>query len=165
MKRLALALAMMLGGCALLSPQARESTDVSRITSETVTASRAPAETQRQALERAKRGYRREPSDANRLRLAAMLVTLPDPLRDEAHALALLKPLAAQDSRSPYCSFAVLLTSEIAERQRLAQENERLAREGQKREEALQKQLDAFKSIERGIIRREEAARQPEIKP
>ncbi|HMA88970.1 MAG TPA: hypothetical protein VKP89_09535 [Burkholderiales bacterium] len=165
MKRLAVALATMLGGCALLSPQARESTDVSRITSETVTASRAPVDTQRQALERAKRDYRREPSDANRLRLAAMLTTLPDPLRDEGHALALLKPLARQESRSPYCSFAVLLTSEIAERQRLAQENERLAREGQKREEALQKQLDAFKSIERGIIRREEAVRQPETTP
>jgi len=164
-KRLAVAITLLLGGCALLSPEARESAEVGRIASETVTVSRSPADGQRQALERAKLDYRREPSDANRLRLAAMLVTLPDPLRDEAHALALLKPLATHDSRSPYCSFAILLTSEIAERQRLAQENERLAREGQKREEALQKQLDAFKSIERGIIRREEAARQPETKP
>ena len=165
MKRLAVALAFLLGGCALLSPGTHESAEVGRITSEAVTVSRASVESQRQALARAKQEFRREPSDANRLRLAAMLVTLPDPLRNEADALALLKPLATRDSGSPYCSFAILLTGEIAERQRLAQENERLARESQRREEALQKQLDAFKSIERGIIRREEAARLPEMKP
>lgn len=156
-------LAGLLAGCGLLAREPWESAEVSRITSEAVAAARAPAHEQRQALEGAQRDYRRDASDANCLRLAAMLATLPEPLRDEPRAAALLKPLVARDASSPYGSLAVLLTAQIAERQRLAREVEqatkefeRSTREGTKREEALQQQLDALKSIERGIIEREQ---------
>ncbi|MGA8051228.1 MAG: hypothetical protein WCA09_13715 [Burkholderiales bacterium] len=166
MKALAILLATLLGGCALLSTEANESVQVSRITSETVTAARSPAGAQRQSLERARRDFQHDASDVNRLRLAALLITLPDPLRDEARGAALIKPLAARDAASPYGSIAVLLSSQLAERQRIARdaeravkESERTAREGEKREEALQQQLDALKSIERGIIEREEKLR------
>lgn len=166
MKALAILLATLLGGCALLSTEAKESAQVSRITSGTVTAARSPADAQRQLLERARRDFQHDASEVNRLRLAALLITLPDPLRDEARGAALLKPLTARDAASPYGSFAVLLSSQLAERQRIARdaeraakESERTAREGEKREEALQQQLDALKSIERGIIEREEKLR------
>jgi hypothetical protein len=152
--------------------RAWESTQVSEITAQAVTAAKAPADGQRQALERAKREFQRDPNDANRLRLAAMLATLPDPLRDDMRATVLLKPLAAHDAESPYCSLALLLTAEVAERRRMAQQSEKALkdaekaiRDGQAREEALQKRLEALRSIEHGIIRREEAVRQPEMKP
>jgi hypothetical protein len=159
-------LAGLLAGCGLLQREPWQAAEVSRITSEAVAAARAPAPEQRQALEGAKRDYRRDASDANCLRLAAMLATLPEPLRDEPRAAALLKPLASRDGASPYGSLAVLLTAQIAERQRLAREVEqankdleRSEREGAKREEVLQQQLEALKSIERGIIEREQKSR------
>ena len=166
MRALVLILVGLLAGCGLLPREPWEAAEVSRITSEAVAAARAPAPEQRQALEGAKRDYQRDASDANCLRLAAMLATLPEPLRDEPRAAALLKPLAARDDASPYGSLAVLLAAQIAERQRLAREVERStkefersAREGAKREEALQQQLEALKSIERGIIEREQKSR------
>jgi len=172
-RALAILLATLLGGCALLSTEAKESAEVSRITSETMTAARSPADAQRRLLEHARRDFQHDASEVNRLRLAALLITLPDPLRDEARGAALLKPLTARDAASPYGGFAVLLSSQLAERQRIARdaeravkeseravkESERTAREGEKREEALQQQLDALKSIERGIIEREEKLR------
>lgn len=166
MRALAFVLAALLGGCALLQPTERDAAQVSRITAEAVTAARASTGEQRQALEHAKSDYLRDASDANRLRLATLLVTMPEALRDDARAAALLKPLAAGDPASPFGSFAVLLAAQIAERQRVARESElvlkeseRSAREGEKREEALQQQLEALKSIERGIIEREEKSR------
>jgi hypothetical protein len=100
---------------------------------------------------------------------------LPPPLRDDARAIELLGPLA--DAASPGVGrFAALLSSQIAERQRIARELEQLAREARerdrldkerdrldkerdKREEALKQQLEALRAIERGILEREEKLR------
>lgn len=94
-----------------------------------------------------------------------MLATLPEPLRDDARASELLEPIA--DASAPGIGrFAALLSAQVAERRRVAREGDRLAREREradkerdKREEALKQQLDALRSIERGILEREERLR------
>jgi hypothetical protein len=106
------------------------------------------------------------------VRLATLLAVLPAPLRDDARATELLEPVA--DAASPGLRrFAALLSAQVAERQRLARENDRLARERDRtekehsrsdkerdlREEALRQQLEALRSIERGILEREERLR------
>jgi hypothetical protein len=65
--------------------------------------------------------------------------------------------------------FSALLAAQVAERQRLARELDRAVRaerervradaERDKREEALREQLEALRSIERGILEREERLR------
>jgi hypothetical protein len=102
-----------------------------------------------------------------------LLATLPEPLRDDNSAYALLKPLALAQGESPMQAFAALLAGQVAERLRLARESEQAAREhdrsmrlAQEREQALheqqqtlREQLNALKSIERGIVEREEKLR------
>jgi hypothetical protein len=77
----------------------------------------------------------------------------------------LLEPIA--DASEPgVARFASFLSTQLAERRRLARDAERLARERErndkereKREEALRQQLEALRSIERGILEREERLR------
>jgi hypothetical protein len=113
-----------------------------------------------------------DPTALNRVRLATLLAVLPAPQRDDARAAELLEPVA--DVASPGLRrFAALLSAQVAERQRLAREIDRLARERDRaekehsrsdkerdlREEALRQQLEALRSIERGILEREERLR------
>jgi hypothetical protein len=142
------------------------------ITSEALSAARAPSPEQKAALAKAQRQFLQEPTDTNRLRLATLLAMLSTPLRDDARAMELLAPLA--DAGSPgFGRFAALLSSQIAERQRLVRELDQIARERiraereheqadkerDKREEALRQQLEALRSIERGILEREDRLR------
>jgi len=173
MRALIAALVLLLGGCAQLAPGADEAAGVNEIVSRTVAAVRAPATEQQRALRLAQEAYRRDRSIANRLRLATLLATLPAPLRDDAAAYSLLKPLAAARGDSPYASFGALLAGQIAERQRLARESERAvkgseraakeyersAQAAEERAQRLLEQLNALKSIERGIVEREEKLR------
>jgi len=173
MRALIAALVLLLGGCAQLAPGADEAAGVNEIVSRTVAAVRAPATEQQRALRLAQEAYRRDRSIANRLRLATLLATLPAPLRDDAAAYSLLKPLAAARGDSPYASFGALLAGQIAERQRLARESERAVKESERaakeyersaqaaeeRAQRLLEQLNALKSIERGIVEREEKLR------
>ena len=137
-----------------------------------LTVARAPGNEQKAALARAQRNLAREPSDANRIQLAALLASLPAPLHDDAKAAELLEPVA--DPSAPgFGRFAALLSAQIAERQRLARELERASRERlrmereheqadkdrDKREEALRQQIEALRSIERGILEREDRLR------
>ena len=172
MTRLAvLALAALVGGCALLHPEQNPSA-VDSVIAEALTASRAPAAEQKTALSRAQQKFIADASWENRLRLATMLALLPAPLRDDARAAELLEPLA--DASSPGAGrFAALLGAQIMERQRIVRELDRVRREREKaeaeheradkerdkREEALRQQLDALRSIERGILEREERLR------
>jgi len=157
-----------LAGCAALLPGA----DVDAAVAEALNAARAPAAEQKAALARAQDAFTANTGDLNRLRLATLLVTLPAPLRDDARAIELLEPLA--NAASPGTGrFAALLASQASERQRLAREVERLAteragaererlaldKERDKREEALRLQLEALRTIERGILEREEKLR------
>jgi hypothetical protein len=164
-KPLALAALLIVAGCALLEPPAPPIAPVDTLIGETLQAARAPLAEQKAALQRAEQAYKASPTSANRLRLATLLATLPDPLRDDARAAELAEPIA--DASDPGIGrFAALLGSQIAERRRAVREAERLARERErvdkerdKREEALKQQLDALRAIERGILEREERLR------
>jgi hypothetical protein len=117
-------------------------------------------------------------STPNRLRLAALLASLPVPLRDDARASELLEPMA-DPAGSATGRFAAFLSGQLAERQRIAREVDRLTkeraalererqnsdRERDKREEALRQQLEALRAIERGILDREERLRRSPTKP
>ncbi len=169
----------LLAGCAQLQSIADPYQSVDAIVGEVLSAARAPAAEQKAALQRAQQSHAAQPAAPGRLRLAMLLATLPAPLRDEARAAELLEPLV--DANSPGIGrFAALLAAQIAERQRLARElerasrdaeragrererldreRERLDKERDKREETLRQQLEALRSIERGILEREEKLR------
>lgn len=167
MKLAAALLCLSFAGCAVVQPAA-----VDRVVGEALAAARAPAPEQKALLTKAQEAFTADTGETNRLRLATLLVVLPVPLRDDARAAELLEPLV--NATEPGAGrFAALLAGQIAERQRLAREVERLARERtaaekehlaadkerDKREEALRQQLEALRSIERGILEREEKLR------
>lgn len=165
LKLSALAAALALAGCALVVPPPPRAAPVDGVIGEAVQAARAPASEQKAALQRAEQAFIGETVPLNRLRLATLLATLPEPLRDDARAAELLEPIA--DASDPGIGrFAALLSGQVGERRRLAREVERQARERErndkdreKREEALRQQLEALRSIERGILDREERLR------
>jgi len=176
MRRLLAAACLLLAGCADLPLQLQPGVD--GVISEVVEIARAPAAQQKAALGRVQRDFAADPAPLPRLRLAALLATLPEPLHDDARALELLEPLV--EAASPAGRFAAFLTAHIAERQRLVREVDRLAKEKasaereyqsaekerDKREEALRQQLEALRAIERGILEREERLRKkPGVKP
>ena len=169
----AIALFALLGGCALLPPSG------DGVIGEALSAARAPAAEQKAALSRAQELFVRSQDPIDRLRLGTLLVVLPPPLRDDARAMELLQPIA--DASSPGVGrLAALVSSQVAEHQRLVREAERAARDSErqakerervdrerervdkerdKREEALRQQLEALRSIERGILEREDRLR------
>ena len=158
--------ALVLAGCAQLAPfNTPALSEVDVVAGTAVQAARAPGAEQRALLSRAEQQFGADPSPLNRLRLGTLLATLPDPLRDDSRATELLEPIA--DASAPGVGrFAALLSSQVAERRRAAREAERIAREREradkerdKREEALKQQLYALRSIERGIMEREERLR------
>ena len=171
---LLIALAGAIAACASIDarPPPPPFAEVDSIVGEAVQVARAPQPEQRANLARAQKAFIADASPLNRLRLAALLATLPDPLRDDARAAELLGPLA--DAGVPGAArFAALLNAQVADRQRLVRELERAARERDaeraerdKREEGLRQQADllreqveALKAIEKGIREREEKLR------
>jgi hypothetical protein len=191
-KRFLAAACLALAGCAELQSHLQRQPDFYEVISEAVELARAPATKQKAALAQAQREFAADSAPMQRVRLATLLATLPEPLHDDARALELLE--AVVESSSPAGRFAAFLATHIAERQRLAREGERLAREGErlarelervtkeranaerehqsaekerdKREEALRQQLEALRAIERGILEREERMRKkPGAKP
>jgi hypothetical protein len=174
---------LLVAGCALLQPDADASRQLREIVGETMDAARATPEEQRRRLAQARQRYDAVPNEANGLRYAALLATLPPPGRDDDKAAGVLGPLAAQRPESPLTRFAGLLAASVAERQRLAQDQraaEKRAESATQRAEAalqraeaaerreenaverantLQKQVEALKSIERSILQREEQRR------
>ena len=153
---------VLLAGCAALRPGAGETVQVSEIVAAAMVAARAAPEEQRRQLHHAQQMFAAAQEDVNRARFAALLSVLPAPLRDDARAAALLEPLAARRPETPLVQFAGFLAAGAAERQKLTRE----LRATEKREEAaeerantLRQQVDALKSIERGILEREERRR------
>lgn len=177
MKRGALLCAVLLAaGCALLRPEAGETQKMRDIMGDAVGTARASPEEQKRRLAHAQQMYVAVPDDVNRVRLAAYFATLPPPWRDEGRAAALLEPLAARRPQTPVAELAGMLAATLTERQRLARElraaeqraeaAEQRAQAAERREESalerastLQKQVEALKSIERGILEREERRR------
>ena len=94
-----------------------------------------------------------------------LLASLPAPLRDEAQALALLEAAAARRPASPLTRFAWLLSEQVRERLRSAQEvagatrrHEDALRAAEQREEALRRRVDASRAAEQreaALLRRQ----------
>ena len=148
-----------LAGCAGVPPTSREALILSDIVGETAAAARAPDAEQRRLLARAERRHVEDPGREATVRLAALLVVLPEPAGDDARARALLEPVAAGEPPGPLAQFAALLSEQAAQNQRLRREQELARRAAQQREEALREQIEALKAIERGIFEREERLR------
>ena len=176
MTRTALALLVFLAGCAVLWPGADEALQVSDIVAAAVGAVRAAPEEQRRQLNQAQQTYSALQDDASRARLAALLATLPPPLRDDARAAALFEPLAMRRPETPLVQFAAMAGAGAAERARAARELRAAERREEQAEErtkalrqhveqaeerasTLRQQVEALKSIERGILEREERRR------
>jgi len=176
MRRTALAFLMLLAGCAALRPDADEALQVSDIVAAAVAAARATPEEQRRQLNHAQQMFAAVQDDANRARLAALLATLPPPMRDDARAAALFEPLAARRPETPLVQFAAMAGAGAAERGRAtrdlraAERREEQADEraktlrqqleqAEERANTLRQQVEALKSIERGILEREERRR------
>ena len=156
-------------GCASFDPRSFGVVMADGIVGEAVQLRRAgSAAEQKAALARADEAMRREATPANRLRLASLLVMLPDPLRDPQRAAELVEPLAEAGDPA-YGRFAALIAVQAQEQARLARELARGARdlerervERDKREEALRQQVEALRDIERGILEREDKLRRRE---
>ena len=182
MRRAWLFVLISLAGCALLQPPFDQ---VDQVVRETVQAAKGSSAEQKSAIAEAQQAFVAEATPLNRLRLAALLATLPPPLRDDARAAELLEPLA-DPAGIATGRFAAFLAAQVAERQRIARELDRLAKERvalekeraqlerdrqaadkerDKREEALRQQLEALRAIERGILDREERLRRTPGKP
>src|SRR5438067_4294733 len=162
LRNLAATALLALAGCLSFPPPSPPFAAIDDLVAEAVHAARAPAAEQKGALLRAEQLFRADPTPLNRLRLAILLATLADPLRDDARAADLLEPIA--DASDPGIGrLAALLAAQVGERRRVAREAARVTRERErnekerdKREEALRQQLDALRAIERGILEREE---------
>ena len=168
MRHLALILLLTAAGCAAFDPGADQAVAIDEMVGSALSAARASAGEQKAVLARTQKEFAQDPSDGNRLRVATLLAVLPSPLRNDARAMELLEPLA--DARSAgFGRYAALLSAQLSERQRLAREldqraraekeREQADRERDKREEALRQQLEALRSIERGILEREDRLR------
>ncbi len=112
----------LVSGCALLQPDGGETLQVREIVGAAASGARASAEEQGRQLAHAQQMYAAVPDDANRLRLAALLSTLPLPWRDDARVVTLLEPLASRRQGSPLTQLASLMVASAADRQRLARE-------------------------------------------
>ena len=150
---------LLLAGCVATPPISREASTLSEIVEETANATKAPVVEQARLLAAAEYRHANDPGDAATVRLAALLVVLPEPTADDARALALLDPVAAKIPQGPLSKFATLLSEQVDQRQRLRREHELARRTGRQREEALREQLEALNAIERGILEREERLR------
>ncbi|MDH4174430.1 MAG: hypothetical protein OEZ09_09425 [Betaproteobacteria bacterium] len=154
MKGAAALCAVLLSGCALLQPEAGDALQVREIVGGTVSAVRATPEEQRRRLVHAQQMYAAVPDDANRVRLAALLATLPPPWRDDVRAAGLLEPLAARSPDGAMAQLAGLLAASVAERRRLARE----LRAAESRIEAAESRAGAAEQRAGGAEQRAEAA-------
>ena len=168
MRLAAILLLASVAACAAFDPAAEQTVAVDEIIGSALSAARAPSGEQKAVLARAQKEFAKDPSDANRLRVATLLAVLPSPLRNDAKAMELLDPVANAGAAG-FGRYAALLSAQVAERQRLAREldqraksekeREQADKERDKREEALRQQLEALRSIERGILEREDRLR------
>jgi hypothetical protein len=121
MKGAAIALlTIALSSCAAMRPDAVDSGVVSDIVAGAARLSRAAADEQTALLAAARRSYAEQPSDANRVRLAALLASATPPARSESQAAQLLEPVASRRPETPLVSLAALLAASLREREQLA---------------------------------------------
>jgi hypothetical protein len=179
----ALAMLTAVPGCALFKPESPSSRQLREIVAEIVEATRATAKEQVRRVANARAMYDAVPSEENGVRYAALLAMLPPPAGNDDQAAAVLRPIAAHRSGSPLNRLAAMLAAGVTERQRLARELRAVERRAEaearraesaqaqadaaerreaaanERANTLQGQVDALKSIERSILKREERRR------
>ncbi len=110
---------------------------------------------QKRELSQSAAAFGREATPYARLRLGGLYAQPAPALRDDARALALLEPLASASGAAaerPVADLASLLYAQVAERQRLEKSES-------KKQDVLREQIEAMKSIERSIMKREERQR------
>src|SRR5438552_4468335 len=119
-----------IAACAALDPRTPQIVAVDALLAEAAQAVRAAPSEQKAALTRAERAFLGEVTPVNRLRLATLLASLPEPLHDDARAAELLEPIA--DGNVPgYGRFAAWPAGQVAEHARLSRELQRPPRERQ----------------------------------
>jgi hypothetical protein len=141
---LALAAALLLGGCAATPWTAAETREVVELLEFHDRLVAMPAEEQRREYQSAQAAFEKQPGDSQRLRLALLLTQPRAPWRDDARALQLLGGMEAVPAGqpSPRRDLAVLIQKLVAERQRQVREEHRRA-------EDLQQKLDGLRAIDR----------------
>ncbi len=116
---------------------------------------KAGAPAQKKELAHSAAAFGRFPTPYARLRLGGLYAQPTPVLRDDARAMALLEPLAANGSAPagrPVADLALLLYTQVAERQRLAKDDAR-------KQDDLRERIEAMKAIERSIMQREDRQR------
>ena len=125
----------------------------SELISYLASAARANAPAQKKELASATAAFGRASTPHTRLKLGGLYAQPVAGLRDDARALALLEPLATTSGATPverpFADLAALLYAQVAERLRLS-------RDDAKKQDDLRERIEAMKSIERSIMRREE---------
>ena len=143
---------------------------------------RLPALEQKSELVQAAQAYGRDGTAYARVKLGGLHALPLAGLRDDARALNLLEPLArtqpstAAPRDRALADLALLLHTQVTERQRSQREDrearlrlqreekeerQHLLREEARKQDALRERLDALKAIERSIMQREERLQPP----
>jgi hypothetical protein len=123
------------------SPETRQVTDLLAFAQRLAALS---PEEQGREYEAARQDNARETSVYSRLRLALVLSTPGTAFQDDARALALLEPVAAQPARGPLRQLAAMVHGLVGERVR-----------EQKRVAQLKEQIDGLRAIDRSLIDRD----------
>jgi hypothetical protein len=111
----------------------------------------ASVEDQKREYQNASQQFQKAKSDANRVRLAALLMLPNTTFQDDVKAMTVLEGLSSKNT-SPVRELAVFLHAQLVERQRQV-------REEQKRADAIQQKLDNLKAIERSLLDRDRKSR------
>jgi hypothetical protein len=158
--RLAIAFLMLLAaGCATVKPGADDAAAVNEIVSMAVETLRSSREVQRERLGGALNTLASQPNDANRLRAAVLLSTLPAPLRDGPRASSLLLVLADRKPATPMSDFAALFQARMLEREEEIGELRQRLNAAEKQAMLLRAEVDSLRASERMLAEREEALR------
>ena len=166
---IALAIFLILAGCAVTPPQPDEARDVAELLAFYRRMAQAPADEASRELQQAQAAYELQPGDIERLRVALLLGLPKAPWRDDPRVLVLLEhfseaPADAKSARRDLAFFQHRLTAErvrlLKEEARRGEEaharlssalNERqrqLKEEHRRADEAIQK-LEALRAMER----------------
>ncbi|RLJ63530.1 hypothetical protein [Sulfurisoma sediminicola] len=141
---LALAAALLLGGCAATPWTSGEAREVIELLDFHDRMVGMATDEQRREYQAALAAFEKQPGDTQRLRLALLLTQPRAPWRDDARALQLLagmEPIPAGQP-SPRRDLAVLIQKLVAERQRQIRDEHRKV-------EDLQQKLDSLRAIDR----------------
>jgi hypothetical protein len=116
---------------------------------------RADSVAQKKELSSSLAAFGRSATPYARLKLGGLYALPVPPLRDDARALALLEPLAVgplTKADKAVFDLALILYTQVAER-------ERLAKDDAKKQDDLRERIESMRSIDRSIIEREERQR------